>query len=150
MAKYYKKMKNPAIILFFLLLNAPVFGQTEAVTREILAVQQARFNAMTGKDTLALRDLLTDDLVYIHSNAMAENKSQHLTAIVSGKVIYEKMTPDVTKVRHYGKIAIADGRVNVKGILNGQAFDIVLVYTAVYQKFKNKWRLASWQSTKAQ
>lgn len=143
-------MKIPVIILFFLLWNTLAFAQNEAVTKEILAAQRARFDAMTGKDTLALRDLLTVDLLYIHSNAMTENKSQHLVAIASGKIIYEKMTPDVTKVRHYGKIAIADGRVNVKGILNGQAFDIVLVYTAVYQKFKNKWRLASWQSTKAQ
>jgi ketosteroid isomerase-like protein len=141
-------MKNPAIILFFLLLNASVFAQNEAVTKEILAVQQVRFNAMTGKDTLALRDLLTDDMMYIHSNAMVESKSQHLEAIISGKVIYEKMVPEATKVRHYGKIAIANGKVNVKGQLNGNTFEIVLLYTAVYRKDKGNWKLASWQSAR--
>lgn len=141
-------MKNLVFILFLLLLNAPAFAQKEAITKEILTVQQARFNAMTGKDTLALHDLLTDDLLYIHSNAMIENKSQHLYAISSGKIIYEKLNPIITKVRHYGKIAIADGTVDLKGQLKGQSFEMVLVYTAVYKKFKNKWRLASWQSTK--
>lgn len=141
-------MKNLVIILSFLVPAAAATAQSNPVFLAITASQQARFDAMTAKDTLALRELLTDDLLYVHSNALVENKSQFLQDIASGKLIYEKITPQPAKVRLYGKIGIADGKINVKGQLNGAPFEIVLIYTAVYRKVKGKWLLTSWQSTR--
>ena len=103
---------------------------------------------MMHKDTVSLRDMLAEDLVYMHSNALTENKTEHLSAIASGRLVYEKMTREQARVRRYGKTALSNGIVNVRGLLKGNTFELRLAYTAVYRKKGGKWLLVNWQSTK--
>ncbi len=105
---------------------------------------------MTQKDTASLKNLLADDLVYIHSNGLTETKQAHLAAISTGEIVYQAMTrePNV-QVRLYSKTAITNGFVQVKVILKGGApLEIRLRYSAVYRKQKGSWRLVNWQSTR--
>ncbi|GAB4495022.1 MAG: hypothetical protein OHK0019_22950 [Saprospiraceae bacterium] len=136
-------------IYFFLFLALPLFSLAQSKTEQkILDIELRRFDAMTRKDTLALRQLLADDLVYIHSNTLTESKKEHITNIATGHLIYEKMTREQAKVRRYGKVALTNGVVQVKGILKEKTFDMRLAYTAVYRKKGGAWRLVNWQSTK--
>ncbi len=116
--------------------------------RQVLDTEQRRFEAMVARDTVVLKRLLHEDLVYSHSNAMQENKQQHLAAIASGRVVYAKMTRETVRLRHYGKTALTNGTLHVSGNITGNPFDIKLLYTAVYHKQKNIWRLVNWQSTR--
>lgn len=133
---------------FFLVLPLSTLAQSKC-EQKILDTELRRFEAMTQKDTLALRDLLADDLVYIHSNTLTENKKEHITNIATGHLIYEKMTREQVKVRRYGKVALTNGFVQVRGILKEKTFGMRLAYTAVYRKKGGVWRLVNWQSTKA-
>lgn len=139
------------LFLLFICLNlklSGVWGQS-AVERAVLDSEARRFETMMLKDTARLKDFLTDNLVYIHSNALVENKADHLNAIGSGKIVYQTMERAAgTRVRHQGKWAITNGNVHVTGTLNGNPFDLQLRYTAVYRKQRGKWRLANWQSTR--
>lgn len=117
--------------------------------RAVLDAEQARFDAMTRRDTQYLKKVLSDDLIYVHSNSLTESKQQHLHAISTGKTIYEKMTREAnTVVRRYGKTALTNGVVAVKGQLNGAAFDIRIRYAATYRKKHHQWNLVNWQSTR--
>lgn len=138
----------PRYVLFLLLIASPFFGLSQSSSSHVLADENRRFDAMTRSDTAALRGLLHDDLVYIHSNALIENKAQHLTAIAAGRLVYQKMTPENVKVRRYGKTALTNGTVQVKGLLNGTPFELHLTYTAIYRKKRGHWQLLSWQSTR--
>jgi len=133
------------ILLFFMLtgLNA----QTKKA-QKVLAAEAFRFEAMTRADTASLRPMLAEELVYIHSNAMQENKSEHLAAIASRKLVYEKMDREKANVRFYGKTALVNGELVVSGILKGNPFELRLLYLAVYRKKRNVWILINWQSTK--
>ena len=136
-------------LYFFLFLALPLFSLAQSKTEQkILDTELRRFEAMTRKDTLALRDLLADDLVYIHSNTLTESKKEHITNIATGYLIYEKMTREQAKVRRYGKVALSNGVVQVRGILKEKTFEMRLAYTAVYRKKGGTWRLVNWQSTK--
>lgn len=137
------------LFLFLILFaaQAPAFAQSSP-DRAVLDAEQHRFEAMTRRDTLALRAMLAEDLVYVHSNALTERKQDHLRAISSGKLVYESMVREKVDVRRFGKIAITNGAIKVKGILNGTAFDIHLTYTAVYHKKHGRWQLLNWQSTR--
>lgn len=142
-------MRN--LFLLFICLNFTstiTFGQS-AARDAVLELEAQRFAAMTRKDTVLLKNLLAEDLVYMHSNGLIETKPAHLMSIGSGKITYISMerVPG-TRVRQYGKWCITNGAVYVKGLLNGVAFDIQLLYTAVYQKRKRKWQLVNWQSTR--
>lgn len=133
---------------YFLLL-LPFYGLAQSKTdRLILATEQQRFASMVSRDTVALRPLLADDLVYIHSNALQENKAAHLSAITTGRLVYASMLRETAQVRRYGKMALTNGIVQVKGVVNGTPFDIRLLYTGVYRRVQGKWRLVNWQSTR--
>lgn len=135
--------------LLLLLLALPFFATAQSgVDQQILDTEQRRFDTMVRKDTAALRDLLSDDLVYIHSNTMTESKSAHLASIGSGKIVYEKMTREQAKVRRYGKTALSNGVVQVKVSLDGKPVELRLMYTATYLKKRGAWRLVNWQSTR--
>ncbi len=136
-------------ILLFLVLTVPAAAQSKT-EQEILDTELRRFEAMERRDTALLRDLLADDLYYLHSNALHEDKAAHISAIASGRLIYKKMSRERAVVRRYGRTALVNGIVRVSGMLNQASFDIRLVYTAVYRKKCGKWRLANWQSTRSE
>ena len=51
-------------------------------------------------------------------------------------------------IRAYKKTAVANGIIRVKGLYQGNFFDVQLGYTDVYVKIKGKWKLVAWQSGK--
>lgn len=138
--------------LFLLCLVAffpslPLSAQSKS-ERLVLDTELRRFDAMMARDTNILKHFLSEDLLYLHSNAMQENKQQHLIAIATGRMVYQKMARESVRVRRYGKTALTNGTLLVSGIVNGNPFDIKLLYTAVYRKQKKTWRMANWQSTR--
>lgn len=132
---------------FFTLLLLCLFLFSNAQS-EVLDAEAQRFIAMTSRDTMALRQMLSDDLVYIHSNGMQETKEAHLKSIRTGAIVYQKMTRKEVQVRKYKKLAITNGVVQVQGLLNNASFELHLLYTAVYKKKKKTWQLLNWQSTR--
>ncbi len=132
----------------FLLGAVDLSGQSNATTA-ILAIEQTRFEAMIRRDTAALQQLLSDDLVYIHSNALKEDKTEHIRSIASEKIIYKNMDRETAQVRFYGKTSITNGTIKVKGLLSGNPFEVRMLYTAVYRKQHKNWQLVNWQSTRA-
>jgi ketosteroid isomerase-like protein len=136
-----------AVIILLLHHFLTGFAQTGS-EQKILQTELRRFDAMTRKDTMALQKFLADDLIYIHSNSLKENKKEHISAIATGKTVYEKMSRENARIRKYGKTAVINGNVKVNGILNKTPFEINLLYTAIYRKHKKQWQLISWQSTR--
>jgi hypothetical protein len=136
------------LFLFLFLCQAwPLFAQNTAMT-SVLDFEQKRFDAMTRADTVALSPMLGNDLVYIHSNALKENKQEHLSAIASRNLVYKTMNREQAAVRIFGKTAVINGIVSVQGVIKGNDFTVRLLYTAIYRKKGRSWRLVNWQSTK--
>lgn len=135
---------------YFLLL-LPFYGLAQSKTdRLILATEQQRFASMVSRDTVALRPLLAEDMLYTHSNALQETKAAHLSAIATGRLVYASMLRETAQVRRYGKMALTNGIVRVTGVVNGTSFDVRLLYTAVYRRVRGQWQLVNWQSTRVQ
>jgi hypothetical protein len=134
-------MKNLLLLLFLL----PTLTQAQ---NPIANSEQQRFEAMVKRDTITLKKLLADDLVYIHSNAYLENKAQHLEAVGTGSIQYQSIERVSVQTRQYGKVAINNGVAHVKGVFKTTPFDVQFRYTAVYRKRKKIWQLCNWQSTR--
>jgi hypothetical protein len=58
---------------------------------EILALEKALYRAMIDRDFETLRDLLSDDLSYMHSTGVAESKAQYLAGVADGLYEYERI-----------------------------------------------------------
>ncbi len=136
-----------ALLIGVFLLPALCFAQSKK-HKQIKAIEQQRFSAMTTKDTVLLRQLLADDLTYLHSNGLLENKEEHIANIGAGKMVYKTMEPSEMAVRVHRKSAIVNGVIHVTGNLGEKSFDLRLRYTDVYFKRKGNWQLAAWQSLK--
>ena len=135
--------------LFFILLFVTVAGVSQSKKQlKFEAIERQRFEAMTTKNDAILENMLSDQLTYIHSNGLTENKQQHLDNIRSGKLNYRTMQPEEMKVKNFRKSAVITGIINVTGVLNEKEFAVRLRYLDVYVKEKGKWRLAAWQSQK--
>lgn len=136
------------LLCFVAFCASPSLSAQSKSERLVLDTELRRFDAMVARDTGILKQFLSEDLFYLHSNAMQENKQQHLIAIATGRMVYQKMTRETVRVRLYGKTALTNGTLLVSGIVNGNPFDIKLLYTAVYRKQKKTWRMVNWQSTR--
>ncbi len=135
-------------VLLFLVLSTATASIVSA--QGILQSEDARFQAQMTLDVEALQELVADDLVYIHSNALVESKEDFIASVASGKIVYARMEAEsgrqVRMLR--SRVGVVNGVVHVVGQYQGTDFDIRLRYTAVYRKRKGQWLLASWQSTR--
>jgi Domain of unknown function (DUF4440) len=134
-------------ILFTLLIQSVCIYRAYAQEQK-QTITLERFQAMINRDSVKLDALLSDDLTYIHSNGILENKKEHIRNIMSGKIIYSKMDLKEQSSKHYNETNINNGIVEVTGKLNGTEFTLMLRFTEVYKKNKNIWQLVNWQSTK--
>jgi hypothetical protein len=141
------KVRAQLVIFFLVCLHLAAFGQKRGV-QPVLDFELLRFNAMMRADTHALRAMLSEDMTYVHSNALLENKEEHLRAIGEQKLIYKSMKREDARVRHYGKAALVNGTVAVEGKINANDFAVRLLYTAVYRRHGKSWQLVNWQSTR--
>jgi ketosteroid isomerase-like protein len=135
-------------LLGLLTISFPVWSQK--AEDELLKTEISRFEAMTQNDFEVLEQILADDLIYTHSSAKVDNKSQYLADLKSGAVKYNTIKPEEVKVRLYsnGNIGIITGKATVEVTSNGKLATLNLRYTNVYAKRKGKWQLVSWQSTR--
>jgi hypothetical protein len=146
---FFLMSKKVRLFLVWVLLAATTQATAQKLRKEhVLNSELTRFRLMTERDTAQLRDYLSEELVYIHSNALKENRDEHIKAISTGKIIYQRMDRKRADVRVYGKTALVNGEIQVAGLLNNTPFDVFMIYTAVYRKKKGEWRLTNWQSTR--
>lgn len=137
----------PIFLGFILCADINLYAQTTSKD-DVLREEQRRFEAMIQRDTQKLRQMLAEELVYIHSNGLKEGKKDHIQTIASGKIVYQSMMRESVDLRTYGKIAISSGTIKVKGLIQDNPFDVRMLYTAVYKKHKRGWQLLNWQSTR--
>jgi hypothetical protein len=114
----------------------------------VQVAEDQRFQAMVSRDTISLHKLIHKDLIYVHSNALQESKTDFIHSVSSGKIQYQSMQRDKIAITQWRKTAIVNGEVAVKGINNTTPFDVKLRYLAVYRKKSGKWVLYRWQSTR--
>lgn len=109
---------------------------------------EKRFQAMCQKDTALLSLILSDDLVYMHSNGLQESKDDFLNSVATEKIRYLQIDLKDIKYREFAQTKIGNGRIYVKGLYQQQPFDLTLYFTEVYCLIDNQWKLVNWQSLK--
>lgn len=140
MKKYY---------LFYILLLGfyfEIFAQS-STEKEIQNLENQRFKAQIEKDTLTLKRILADDLVYTHSSAITENKQEYINGIVKGRWDYREIVVEKSQIRVYKNTAVVNGIAKIKIFAQDKILEIRMAYTDVYVK-KKQWQMVGWQSTR--
>ena len=88
--------------------------------KEILALEDKRFLAMTGKDWKGLEALVHDQLLYTHASGLTDSKASWLESMTSGKTKYKSASFIERKVRMLGDAALVTGAAAIEAEVNGQ------------------------------
>jgi len=113
----------------------------------VLADEDARFAAMVSADAAAMAAWFAEDLRYVHSTGLVEDRAQLIDSIASGRARYVAVTPAEREVlRLAPDAALVRGRGRFQVAANGVPLDLQIRYLAVYGLQDGRWRLRSWQS----
>lgn len=137
------------ISVFFILcvFTAQVKAQSPEeikVGEAVTALNKATIDA----DKNVLESLTADDLSYGHSGGKVENKTQFITALVSGTVDFISIDISDQKITVAGKNAIVRNMYAAKLTSEGKPIEIKIGTLMVWQKIKGKWKLLARQGYK--
>jgi hypothetical protein len=80
---------------------------------EVLALENARFAAMTGGRLDELERLFADDAVYTHSSSIVRDKAGYIRAMREGEFAYKSIECSETNIAFEGGAAMLTGRVKL-------------------------------------
>lgn len=115
--------------------------------KEILALEDKRFGAMTAGDLKALEAMVHEELAYTHSSGVVDGKASWLESMRSGRVRYKSVSCSERKVRIFGDVALMTGRASIEADIGGQPKSLRLLFLNAWAKTPQGWKFVAWQST---
>jgi len=114
----------------------------------IIELDKKRMDAMAAKDVAFLKDVLGDDLLYVHSSARLDTKESLIGNMQSGSTVYQSVVPSDVEARDLGDAVILTGIARIKVHSGGKPMEFGVRFTDVYARRDGKWQMIVWQSTK--
>jgi hypothetical protein len=137
------------------LLVAPPVALSQRPVADVKAEQAVRFamdqfaKAVLAKDRPTLEKLMSDWILYSHSDGHLDTKAQFIENVVTEKPKYEAFDyGSETTIFLYEKTAVVRGRITVKDFQNNQRRTIELNALQVWQKGPTGWVMIARQATR--
>jgi ketosteroid isomerase-like protein len=115
------------------------FEMTE--NEAVLAVDDARLQAMIASDVDALDRLSAAELVFVHANGRQEDKPDFLAAARSGHIRYKTIVRGETTIKVTGDVAILCASIYVDVTVAGEPRSSPVRYMSVWTKRAGEWKL---------
>ncbi len=113
----------------------------------IAELEQRRQAAMLAGDVATLDELLSESLVYTHSNAESDGKRQYLDKLASGALRYHTLAFDDTEVVCVGTdTVLTTGRMRGRVEVDGALRQLDSRFTTVWLRAQGFWRLVSFHA----
>jgi ketosteroid isomerase-like protein len=123
---------------------SPTSQEVEAAIREL---DDDRMRAMIGGDADRVAELLSDDLVYMHTTGDRDTKESYLAKLRSGFVEYKYIERLEERVFVHGEVAYLTGWHIGLSILEGQPRLMDSYFLAIWKVVEGGWKLCAWQAT---
>ncbi|MBP0588877.1 nuclear transport factor 2 family protein [Paraburkholderia sp. LEh10] len=119
------------------------------VIEAIRGLERDRFRAMVEGNGQQLDALLSDNVIYVHTNGKRESKRQFIDAITAGRRRYRQIEVQSQDVLPVGReTCVVTGRALIEMEANNGALLFPIAYTAIQAQEDGKWRLVAWQATR--
>jgi hypothetical protein len=115
---------------------------------DVLAAEDARYQAMLDADLDALDRLCADELSYAHSSGVRDTKHEHVAKIRGGYYDYHRIDHPVERVEVLGDTAIVVGRMTADLSVDGVHKEIDNLSLAVWNRSPDGWRLLAYAPTR--
>jgi ketosteroid isomerase-like protein len=116
-------------------------------TSQVHDLEDRRYAAMLGPDLDALEELLSDDVIYTHSNASVDSKASYLETLRTGTLVYHSLDHITDAVVTRPGVAIVSGTMSGSIRMNGAEKTLNSRVAAVWVAEDGRWRLAAFQPT---
>ena len=116
------------------------------VIQEIESLDAKRSQAILSKDYKALELLIGEDLRYIHSSSVQEDKKQYLDKLASGHYIYHGLDVLQREFRVIGDVVLVNGDLRINVEVAGTKKIVMSRYLQVWAKRNSGWQMVSWSS----
>ena len=113
---------------------------------QIESLDQQRSQAILQRNFAALAPLLGDDLRYIHSSAVQENKTQYLDKLTSGHYLYHGLDVQQREFRVLGDVVLVNGDLRIDVEVKNTRKVVLSRYLQVWARRASGWQMVSWQS----
>jgi ketosteroid isomerase-like protein len=116
-------------------------------TDQIDDLEDRRYAAMVAADLDALDELLSDDVLYTHSNASVDSKASYLELVRTGTLVYHSLEHTTEAVVSRPGVAIVSGTMSGSIHMKGVAKTLDSRVAAVWVAEDGRWRLLAFQPT---
>lgn len=144
-------MRKIIYILFFTFIITSVAnaqnGNDEQKTFIMMKMASLR-NALLSKDSIALSNILADDVTYGHTNGLAQTKQQLIHDVMSGVQEYKSINPVDMNIRVFDNAAIVNMTGEVSMMYQSKPLDFKMAVTLVWINKNGDWKLEARQSVK--
>jgi|APCry1669189241_1035207.scaffolds.fasta_scaffold133389_1 ketosteroid isomerase-like protein len=119
---------------------------------QVLACEQRRHDALLACDVPTLSNLLSQDLIYVHSTALRDSHTSYLAKLQSGSLSYLTLVFEDLQVYAQATSAIVTGRMQAQIVKEGQIKAVRSLFLTVWWLEHNDqgeptWRLRAHQGT---
>ncbi len=116
--------------------------------QEIRALEARRYAAMKAGDVASLGALLSERLIYTHSDASHDSKQSYLATLTGGSLRYHEVRFETKTVLPAGPdAAVALGTMSAGLTRNGAERSIASATCAVWAREDGAWKLLAYQPT---
>jgi ketosteroid isomerase-like protein len=113
----------------------------------VKAAEKAWASATVAGDEAALKELLSDDLSYTHSNGETDTKAVFIQNLKTGARKYHKLHHESMDVRLYGDTAVLTATAQVEtSQKGGKVHPVHLRFIHVWVMKNGRWQMAAHQS----
>ncbi|MGF6600753.1 hypothetical protein P3T23_005492 [Paraburkholderia sp. GAS448] len=111
-------------------------------------LEDTRWQLLLNADVIALTDLVSDDLQFVHSSGLKDDKTTYLDAIRAGAVIYRSANSRIETVVPLGdRSFIASGLVKMEATVRGTERSLHSLFMVIWRREQETWRLVAHQTT---
>jgi ketosteroid isomerase-like protein len=154
--KFFKKTSRIRTALMATLLclvslwSCTTNAQTDDAEREVLAAHEKRRLATLNGDASTVASMMTDDLTFTHANAVVETKEQFIDALETKRLQYRTLTDEDLQVRVKGSTGVVSGTVHIVVDAAGTEYDLRVLFTELWVKEGDTWKMMLWHATEVQ
>ena len=117
-------------------------------TSEINDLEDRRYAAMVDADLDALDELLSDDVMYAHSDATVDSKASYLELLRNGTLVYHSLEHRTETVVSRPGVVVVGGTMSGSIRMHGAAKTLNSRVAAVWVAEGDRWRLLAFQPTR--
>ncbi len=119
-----------------------------SIVEDVKAADEERVAAFISGNTAVLDKYFADELTYIHSSGVVDNKQKVIESFKSGDLKIRKFDREDVKVYQVGSTVILSAIGHVDLNMKGKDVQFDMRYSAVYAKRAGVWQLFHYQGAR--